>query len=167
MMLFFILKKFVTFYQNLESYVWQVNNRRRKMFKKLICSVLSVVLIMSVGVTVSAENATPISVQPRLTYIMNCESDLTISGSQAKYSCDVSSYPEVTKIVVEMELQKKIIAWWSEVETTTVTVWDNTLYHQESCSLTSSGKYRNKVTITAYSGSASEELTITSAEKTY
>ncbi len=137
------------------------------MFKKLICSILSVVLIMSVGITVSAETVETVSVQPRLTYIMNCESDLIISGSQAKYSCDVDAYPEVTKIVVEMKLQKKTIAWWSEVETTTVTVWDNTLYHQESCSLTSSGKYRNKITITAYSGSNSEEFTITSAEKTY
>lgn len=140
------------------------------MIKKILCAILSIVLVLTLNVTASAETETDGQVQPRLSYLTKCQALLTINttSDEAVYSCNIRGYSgTTTKIVAEMKLQKKTLLWWSTLETTTVTVSNYFLQHSSTYDLTSSGTYRHELTITAYSGSASEELTITSAEKSY
>ncbi len=138
-----------------------------KTMRSLVCVVMSVVLLLSMNVWSFAVSAEETTVQPRLSYTNYTMTSLEITTKGVAYcAASAEGYDGITtKIHIEMKLQKYTVLWWSTQETweATFTGVDAALAKTASVS---SGKYRVRVTYTVYSGSASEEITGTSQEKT-
>lgn len=100
----------------------------------------------------------------RYQYIQGAKCNLVISGATASISSNVrGTYGSTTKCVIELKLQKKVLFWWTTVET-----WNkSTLSYQASLNAThsvESGKtYRAVAVCTVWNGSDSETATVTSA----
>lgn len=92
----------------------------------------------------------------------------TLSISNGKASCVTTIYGisgTTTKIVVTQYLEKKNGRYWDEVESWTNSFdnwWCNDV---NTYTITESGTYRLRSVATVYSGSKSEEVKITSTEK--
>ncbi len=98
----------------------------------------------------------------RYQYIQGAKCDLVISGATASISSSVrGTYGSTTKCEIELKLQKKVLFWWTTVET-----WNKTsLSYQTSLNIThavDSGKtYRAVAAVTVWNGSSSESATVT------
>lgn len=141
------------------------------MFKKIISIVLSLIIVSSIGTVAFAQDTIPeYEVAPCYEYTSQASNALTINSSTgvATYSCSVDGYRgTTTKISVTMTLQKKVLFWWSEVDTYTKTVSDYYIHVSDKYTLSDSGTYRAKADITVYSNSNSEEITCTSQQVSY
>lgn len=139
-----------------------------KRMRSLMCTVMSVVLLLSMnvwsGAIVSAEETT---VQPRFSYTAFTATGMQLTTSGVAYcTAHVEGYDGITtKIHIEMKLQKYTVLWWSAVET-----WEGTFNNYYGALSTSksigNGRYRVKAVYTVYSGSDSEKITGTSQEDT-
>lgn len=100
----------------------------------------------------------------RYQYIQGKQCELAISGGTASISSSVKgTNGSTTKCEIELKLQKKVLFWWTTVET-----WNKTaLSYQTSLNVThsvESGKtYRAVAVVTVWNGSNSESATVTSA----
>lgn len=103
-------------------------------------------------------------ITPQYTYTDSCKASLSISGGTAYCSTKVSGKSTATKIQITMTLQKKTLLWWSDKSEWTTTVNSSTALFEKTAS-TGSGTYRVKAVCKVYSGSASESITVYSAEK--
>lgn len=125
----------------------------------LFCAIcLSTVTAAELGST--ADEDMPIRYQ----YIYAADCDLVISGGTASIQSFVRGTPgSTTKCKIELKLQKKVLFWWTTVET-----WNKTaLSYQASLNITQavdSGKaYRAVAVFTVWNGSNSESATVTTA----
>ncbi len=137
------------------------------MKKKAISLLL--VLVMLLGMSVSAyalekpEFEEP-EIQPLYTYAESCSAALTISGDTAYTSAKLTGKTTVTKIEITMTLQKKTLWWWSDSKTWNTTVSGSSATLSKTASI-GGGTFRVKAVCKVYSGSASESITVYSAEK--
>ncbi len=136
-----------------------------KNVKRIICLLMSVLLLFPMNMFASAATIEEPSVQPRWTYTNFTSSALAINTAGKAYcTSDIQAYDNVTKIHIKTTLQKYTVLWWSKVE-----VWEATFY--DVCGTISeytyvdSGRYRVKSEFTVYSGSDTEEITTLSQEK--
>lgn len=136
---------------------------------KWLCTLMSVVLLLTIpawaGAMVSAES----TVMPRYSYTGYTYTALTItSGGTAYCTADVEGYDNITtKIHINMKLQQYLAMQW-----TTIGEWEGTFNDiygilDKTKTLTSSGRYRVKAVFTVYSGSAYETITSYSQEQYY
>ena len=130
--------------------------------KRILCVLMSLILLFSTTLMVSAEN----QVQPRWSYTNFTFVGLEVTTAGTAYcTANVDGYDGITtKVHIEMKLQKYTVLWWSTQETWEGTFNDyyGTLVKTKSVG---SGTYRVKAVFTVYSGSASEEITSYSQEK--
>lgn len=102
------------------------------------------------------------SVKFQIIQQINC--DLVITSGTAIIQSNVKGTAgSTTKCEIELKLQKKVLFWWTTVET-----WNKTaLSYQASLNVThavDSGKtYRAVAVCTAWNGSSSESATVASA----
>ena len=132
-----------------------------KNVKRIICLLMSLLLLCSLNLVSSAETA----VQPRFSYTANASISLAITTSGTAYcATDVQGNNLATKVYIKMTLQKYTVLWWSKVES-----WEGTFNNVygtlSETAQVGSGRYRVKAEITVYSGSNSEEITEFSQEK--
>lgn len=101
------------------------------------------------------------------TYTNAVSSILTFSGSTATCQSTVNGKLNCNKIVGTQKLQKKVLWWWSDVQTWSKTEYSNTLYMNNSTTVTSSGTYRVRIDATVYGNDGgSENVYAVSNEKT-
>lgn len=141
-----------------------------KTMRSLACLFMCFALVFSMNAwsnltVIAEENA----VQPRLNYTAYTMTSMNITTSGVAYcTANVEGYDGITtKIHINMKLQQYLALQW-----TTIGEWQGTFNDvvgalSKSKTLTSSGRYRVRVTYTVYSGSASEEVIGTSQEKYY
>lgn len=138
-----------------------------KMLKRVfavVCLMACLVNVqMPVAMAAELENGSMEEVMPRMTYIVRAECDLTIDDGYANIYASVSGREsDVTKCEIEIELQEKSLLRWETIHT-----WDKTVNGTSAESdvmkrITSGNSYRAVVTVTVWSGSASESQTMTS-----
>ena len=117
-------------------------------------------IVSAAGSHSDDENEPPVKYQ----YIQDTRCELIINGSNAgikSYVYGVNG--TVTTCKIELKLQKKVLFWWTTVET-----WEKTeANYQTSLNVTApviSGKtYRAVAVVTVWAGSNSESATATSA----
>lgn len=102
-------------------------------------------------------------IQLLYTYTFTLSTSLSISNQVATCTSYLDGYAAVTKIVIEMTLQKESWLWWSTVETWSSTTYGNFAYISESYSV-DSDNYRVKTVFTVYSGTDYETITKYSSE---
>lgn len=102
-------------------------------------------------------------ITPQYQYAKECSATLSISGGTAYCSAKANG-SSVTKVQITMTLQKKTLLWWSDKSEWTTTVNSSTALFEKTASA-GSGTYRVKAVCKVYSGSASESITVYSAEK--
>ncbi len=137
--------------------------------KRIVCLLMSLLLLFPMNILASAATVSEESqVQPRWSYTNIAYTGLSISSSgTATCSADAEGYyGTTTKIHIKMTLQKYTVLWWSKVET-----WEGTFNNyyglMGETAQVGSGTYRLKTVFTVYSGSSSEEITLTSPEKKF
>ena len=106
-------------------------------------------------------------VTPRLTYIVDAETDLTINNGIATVDCWVNgNVLNATKAKVIAELQLKSGSNWIAYGTWVDTQNDYEAYVYETKAVKKGNTYRVKATYTVWEGSASENLIVFSDEIT-
>lgn len=137
-----------------------------KNVKRIVCLVMSLLLLCPLNLIVSAAAPKENSIQPRFNYTGEVYTNLSITTTgTASCITDVQGYSGITtKVYIKMTLQKYTILWWSKVES-----WEGTFngvygYLSETAQV-GSGRYRVKAEITVYSGSNYEEITNYTPEK--
>lgn len=106
-------------------------------------------------------------IMPRLTYIVDAESKLSINGTTATVDCWVNGhYDTATKAKVIAELQVKNGNNWIPTAIWTDTQNGYEAYVYEEKSVTTGNTYRVKATVTVWEGSQSEELILFTNERT-
>ncbi|MDE6425565.1 MAG: hypothetical protein K2K89_05460 [Ruminococcus sp.] len=131
------------------------------MVKKLASLLCAIVLSTSFVVGNVASAAVILPDSPAYSYISDCSSNLSISGTTATCKSSVTGYyDKTTKIVITQTLQKKNSSdKWEDVCS-----WNDTIYSFKG-SLTntksslSSGTYRLKTVATVYAGTEHETIT--------
>ena len=106
-------------------------------------------------------------VQPRLTYIREAQSGLTIKNGTATVDCWVKgSLTSATKAIVIAELQLKSGNSWMAYGTWTDTRSDYEAFVYKTKGVTDGNTYRVKSTFTVWEGSQSETIVVFSDEVT-
>ena len=132
------------------------------MKKKILSLVMAMLMLISFNIGAHAEGM----VQPRYNYAISVTPGLSVSSAQANCSAVVTGVTEVTKIKVKIILQEKGLLKWNNVTTWNDEANSNcfsTNYHYGPID---SGKYRVKVEVTIYVGTASETVSATSTTVT-
>lgn len=92
----------------------------------------------------------------------NCS--LAISGGEASIRSNVrGTYGSTTSCKIELKLQKRVLFWWSTVETWEKTQADYQTSLNVSYPITSGKSYRAVAVLTVWNGSSSESTTRTTA----
>lgn len=131
--------------------------------------VMAILLALSVTTSsfigVSKVNASPIQnsswiepISPMYLYTNHVESELSISGTTAYCNSKATGLSSVTKIEATQYLEKKVLLWWSEVDSWNKTVNSNSLNMSNTEYNIGSGTYRLRTVFKVYSGSNSEEI---------
>ena len=138
------------------------------MWKKAIAVLVSMVLLCTSFLCVSAQSVSPddSEVAPLLQFTQNTTTILTVSGGQASATASFSGYKgTTTKVVITMTLQKKgfLGLWWSDETSWTETFnsYNASMNRKHSVS---DGTYKVKAEYVAYSGSKNETVTDYSKE---
>lgn len=106
------------------------------------------------------------TIVPQYVYTYDGDSTLSFSGSTASCKSKVTGTSSCTKIVATQKLQKKVLWWWSNVETWDKTVYGTKLDMSNTATVTDSGTYRVIIEATVYAGSNSEDVEFVSPEVT-
>lgn len=100
-------------------------------------------------------------IQPRMTLIVSCMPNISVSGGRATGSASVTGVYGADSCEITLEIQEKGLIFWE-------TVWEDSVsrsgdYASISGSVTATpGKsYRAKATVTVWSGTQSENKTFT------
>ena len=137
---------------------------------KIIVAMLLVFVVMTAFPTAAIaekNSSTSEVVMPRLTYIAEAETDLSISGTTAIVDCWVKgNVLDATKAKVIAELQLKSGNSWMAYGTWTSTQNDYEAYVYETKSVKAGQTYRVKATYTVWEGSQSETIVVFSDEVT-
>ena len=151
------------------------------MKKKLICLLMCMALLFSMGTQIYAgemednneyapeeyemEGAPKVA---RWSYLSSASSNLTISGGKATASVVAQGYNNVDTMVVYTYLQKKVNGSWTNVTYTIDKVSGKFIAPYRTFSGQSSGyTYRIRARIYSYVGASYELATIYSNEKSY
>lgn len=140
------------------------------MKKKKITFVLLVIFLVTAvfptAVFAKSENQEIKIVEPRLTYISDAETDLSLTGTTAIVDCWVKgNVLNATKAKVIAELQVKSSATnWIPVAIWTDTQNDFMASVYETKTINLNNTYRVKATYTVWEGSQSETITVFSDE---
>ncbi len=146
-----------------------------KKFQKAVATVCLGAAVLTLTPAVSMAETAVLSVNqqqetvlsPRMMYIEDAKSNLTISGTKATVTASVSGdLNNATKAKVIAELQLKSGNSWIPVEIWTVTKNSYTAKVSETYTVKSNNTYRVKTTVTVWEGSQSETQTVYSGEKT-
>lgn len=148
-----------------------MNNKMKKAVA-IVC-MGAAVLTLTPAVSMAETAALPVNhqqetaVSPRMMYIEDAKSNLTISGTKATVTASVSGdMNNATKAKVIAELQLKSGSSWIPVEIWTVTNSGVSAKVYETYTVKSNNTYRVKATVTVWEGSQSETKTVYSSEKT-
>ena len=147
-------------------------NSRMKKAVATVCmgaAVLTLTPAVSMAETavLSVNHQQETAVSPRMMYIEDAKSNLTISGTKATVTASVSGdLNNATKAKVIAELQLKSGSSWIPVEIWTVTNNGASAKVYETYTVKSNNTYRVKATVTVWEGSQSETQTVYSSEKT-
>lgn len=137
---------------------------KSRMFALLMLVFLLFTMCLPIVAAAEVEATVDEETQAKYQYIHSAKCDLVISGATASISSSVKgTYGSTTNCEIELKLQKKVLFWWTTVDT-----WNKTaLSYQASLNAThsvESGKtYRAVAVCTVWNGSDSETATITSA----
>ena len=148
-----------------------MNNKMKKAVA-IVCmgaAVLTLTPAVSMAETavLSVNQQQETAVSPRMMYIEDAKSNLTISGTKATVTATVSGdLNNATKAKVIAELQLKSGSSWIPVEIWTVTNNGSSAKVYETYTVKSNNTYRVKATVTVWEGSQSESKTVYSGEKT-
>lgn len=134
------------------------------MTRKLIGTLLALVMLFSFNTTSLALATETPEIQPRYTYVSNANTSLKMSGGNAYCTATVKGYSSVSKVKITMTLEKKVLFWWSEQQTLTQTFNSSSGTLSKTYSDISGGTYRVSAEYIAYSGSKSETIEDTSSE---
>ncbi len=131
--------------------------------KAIIMAIVILLLSQSIGYALANEVKDDNPIQPYFTYLFFIQSFL---GSDGDIHCSAQSSPSVTHGAIEVTLQRKVLLWWSSVQT-----WEQdytgsygSLY--KKATLESGNTYRLKATYTVYANGESESFTDYSNEVT-
>ena len=131
--------------------------------KKIISVILAVSVLCCFMVSVNASQ-----IQPRYSYTTTYTTGIHITDSgKATCTANVTGITSTTKIEITMSLQKKVLFWWDDIETWTLTEYDLCAAIGGTVENVSSGTYRTKAVYTVYCGSDSETITGYSQETKY
>ena len=142
--------------------------------KKAVATVCMGAAVLTLTPTVSMAETAVLSVNqqqetavsPRMMYIEDAKSNLTISGTKATVTATVSGdLNNATKAKVIAELQLKSGSSWIPVEIWTVTKNSYTAKVSETYTVKAGNTYRLKSTMTIWESSQSETKTVYSSEK--
>ena len=138
--------------------------------KKVISTMLALLLCFSISAPVSAMTISFNTVQPYYEKADDAISELILNGTTATCRSIVNGNSDVTKIIAVQTLEKQGFLWfWDTYDNTTwtKTVNSNTLTMSNTKSELDSGNYRLKTvfTLTDKQGK-SETITVYSDEKT-
>lgn len=143
------------------------------MRKRIFAFVTALVMMLSLVSVSFAEADLPERIEieqgseimPLYDYTSTYSTSLSISGGSATAKASIIGKSSVTKITIELTLQKKNLLWWKEVESHIMTYY-NTAAGPSLTKAVGSGTYRTKAVYTVYSGSNSETITDYSSQKT-
>ena len=99
-------------------------------------------------------------------YTNSITGTLSFSGSTATCQSTVTGNGYCTRIEGTQKLQKKVLWWWTDVDTWSKSVDGKVLNMLNTATVTDSGTYRVRVEATVYSGNNSENVYADSVEKT-
>ncbi|MCR5835450.1 MAG: hypothetical protein K6G88_02960 [Lachnospiraceae bacterium] len=123
--------------------------------KRKLMVFISLVMIICLCSFVPPDN--PIS--PNYLYTYSCSSSLSISGSTATCTSNLTGYPGVTtKIVVKQILQVKDGNLWRTAHSWTKTYYSNSCSYVNTRTIYSGNTYRVKSEYTVYAGSNYETV---------
>jgi len=144
------------------------------MKSKLLIGGLGMCLLISTLSPVTANASTVVLppsesiIRPMLTYIAKANCNLTIdSNGTAHVESSAIAYSSVTKINISASLQQYKNGFWYSNQTFSVTDYSDFASLYETKSVSKGYKYRVSVTVTAYSGSSSETVSLKSGETIY
>lgn len=134
------------------------------MFKRIVIIAMLIVMSLSCVTTANAAVAPEDStVQPMFNYTATTVTSIDINNGTAYCLADVIGESCVTKIVVNITLQKQSLFWWSTVDSWEIVFLSDNATVEKSASV-GSGTYRVKAVYTVYSGSDYEKITSYSPE---
>ena len=139
--------------------------------KTIVASLIVGAMVLSGGATAAAYNADPgiYEVAPCYELLTSAVPMLSFDGATAQCDTNVIAYPTVTKITAKMTLQKFWGLWvWNDVSNATWTksAYDSDLAIYGNKTVTESGTYRVKTTITlTNSDGSTETVTVYSLEE--
>lgn len=132
----------------------------------MIILVLTAFILTSFSVPIFASSGdNDVVISPMLTYINEAEADIYLSGSTVTARTNVVGYSGVTSCSATIRLQEKDGNRWRTIKSWTSASKGRTLRFSDTHTV-SSGTYRVQSTVTAYSGSDKETLTLTTGTKT-
>ena len=130
---------------------------KRKWRSLLALSTILAVSLSSVPAAYALETEST-AVQPRYTYIDHVRAELSDNGNDtASFTVQCIAVSDVTKIVMEVELQKKgLLGIYSKQDEDSKTVYNSKGAFSGTFDIDSSKTYRIKHTYTVYTSSDSE-----------
>ena len=141
----------------------------KKGYTKILLVALVGIMLLTGPLSASAamNDSQTNEVMPRLTYIMDSKTSLTIDNNTAIVDCWVNgSVIDATKAKVIAELQVKSGNNWIAYSTWTDTQYDYEAAVYETKSVKSGNTYRVKATFTVWEGSQSESIVVFTDEVT-
>lgn len=132
--------------------------------RKIIIMAL-VILLLSQSMSYASENEAQenSSIQPYFTYISFIHSFL---GTEGDIYCSIDGRLSVTHGTINVTLQRKVLLWWSTVETWEQNFTGSYGSLDRKTTLENGNTYRLKATYTVYANGESESFTDYSNEVT-
>lgn len=135
----------------------------KKLSKKVVALLMSICLGANLYPAVSVVAATSddfstiaeIQIEPRFSYIMNASAHFLSSGN---FSVNLSGTSDVKSVKFTIELEKKVLIWYSTGKSFTKTFVGSSGSYADSFDLDSSGTYRIKVTYEVFTANDSETV---------
>lgn len=131
--------------------------------KVIIIALVILLLSQSIGYALANETRDNNPIQPYYDYLFYMNSFL---GSEGDIHCTVDATSSVTHGTIDVTLQRKVLLWWSTVETWEQNFIGNLGTLSRKATLESGNTYRLKATYTVYANGESESFTDYSKEVT-
>ena len=139
--------------------------------KKIIAAVTVAAILCGTVFPISAhaEYDEPVieTIAEEYAYTSSVTSSLVFYGSTAYCNSTVRGNTQATRIEGKQILQKKVLWWWSDVDTWYEAVDSNYLGMHNQAPVTENGTYRVRIEARVYSGNNYEDVYCNSTEVDY
>lgn len=139
--------------------------------KRILVAVLAATLVcgMSLTLPANAETEEPVleTIVDEYSYTSSVSSSLGFNGSTAICDSTVRGNSLANRIEGKQILQKKVLWWWSDVDTWYEAVDSNYLGMHNQAPVTENGTYRVRIEARVYSGNNYEDVYCNSTEVSY